>query len=199
MLDQLAELEPEALDLHGLAVSVQQGDKQVYGVIYRQLFDKLLGFFLLRVANRAVAEDLTSETFFVALERIHQYRGPNFEHWFFAIARSKMLNAFNKARKEVAWGDTRQLLINTPGVTVLSSPEEVLEHNERMLAYNALLRRLAWALRGLTPGQLECIRLRFFEGLEHSEVALRMGRKANATAALQFRGVQALADTLYAS
>lgn len=188
MLDQLTEeLKPETLELHELAVRVQQGDMQAFGTIYRLLSKKLLGYLCSHVRNKCQAEDLMSETFAIVLEKIGQYRGPHFQGWVFSIARNRVIKWAHATKREDVAGDTRRIEITD--VSVAANPEQVLD-------YNLLMVDLAAALRTLTPYQWQCLFLYFFEERSLTDIAAIMSRSNNTVAALKYRALKTLTEAL---
>ena len=55
-------------------IEAAQKDKCEFVHLYDAHFDAIYRFLLSRVADRQLAEDLTSDTFMIALERIDKYR-----------------------------------------------------------------------------------------------------------------------------
>jgi RNA polymerase sigma-70 factor, ECF subfamily len=178
-----------------LVYAAQMGDALAFGELYDRYVDAVYRYVLFRVDDRAVAEDLTSETFARALRRISSvsYQGRDVGAWFMTIARNLVLDHVKSSRyrREVITADVGDTPGRPAGVAagVTSSPEnEVIA-----AATNAELMR---CVAKLNPDQRECIMLRFMQGLSVAETADLMGRKENAIKALQHRAVRRLAQLL---
>ncbi len=137
--------------------------------------------------DRALAEDLTSETFLRALRRIHSFswQGKDIAAWFITIARNLVADHVKSARFrfEVTTADLRDAdrSIDAPDNEVLDR-----ERDDRLLC----------AIRGLRPSQAECLALRFLQGLTLAETARVLGRSEGAVKQLQLRAIRALRDVL---
>jgi len=173
-----------------LVRAAQAGDAQAFGDLYDRYVDTVFRYLLLRVGDRPLAEDLTSETFLRALRRISSvsYQGRDVGAWFVTIARNLLLDHFKSSRYrlEVPTQDVpeRGRQANLPG-----GPE----HEVLAAATSAQLMK---CVEMLNPDQRECIRLRFMQGLSVAETAALMGRNEGAVKALQHRAVRRLAQLL---
>lgn len=68
-----------------------------------QYADQMLGYTVVRVANRDIAKDLVQETFFVALRSKDNYRGEISEkNWLYLILRSRILDHYKKKKEVLA-------------------------------------------------------------------------------------------------
>ena len=65
------------------------GDREAFGQLYDAYVDTVHRYLFVRVGQRALAEDLTSETFLRALRRIDSFtwQGKDIAAWFITIAR----------------------------------------------------------------------------------------------------------------
>lgn len=175
------------VDVWELVRRAQAGDPEGFGRLYDRYVGVVFRYLLPRVADRATAEDLTSETFVRALRRIDTLsaQGRDVGAWLVTIARNLVLDHLKSGRYrlEVSTADMREVDQATDG------PEE------------AVLRRLASAevlagVQQLSADQRECLVLRFLHQLSVAETAAVMGRKDGAVKALQHRAVRRLAALL---
>lgn len=170
-----------------LVEAAQSGDTFSFGCLYDRYVDVVYRYVLVRLGDRALAEDVTSETFLRAFRRIHSitYQGRDVGAWFITIARNLVLDHLKSSRfrLEVSTADPDE------GPEVVSGPEsQVLANLTRI----ELLR----CVQLLGDDQRECIVLRFLQGLSVSETAEVMGRNQGAIKALQHRAVRRLAQLL---
>ncbi|WP_091108917.1 sigma-70 family RNA polymerase sigma factor [Geodermatophilus dictyosporus] len=189
--EDLAALEEERpadrVDVWRLVRRAQDGDAEAFGQLYDHYVTLVYRFVLLRVGDRAQAEDFTSETFVRALRRIDSlsFQGRDVGAWLVTIARNIVRDHVKSSRfrLEVSTADMRDADRATDG------PEDAVVArltNEQLLA----------CIRQLGREQQECISLRFLQGLSVSETAAAMGKKDGAVKALQHRAVRRLAGLL---
>ncbi len=184
-----------------LVVRAQRGDREAFGELYQLYSDTVFRFIYFRVGNRALAEDLTSETFVRALKRIGSFtwQGRDLGAWLTTIARNLIADHFKcgRSRLEFLTGDGRvdadgeRLDSPVDGVDLSAEgrPESVVVDHITNVA-------LLSAVKQLNPEQQECIVYRFLKDLSVEETALAMGKNVGATKALQYRAVRALGRLL---
>ncbi len=170
-----------------LVAAAQAGDAEAFGQLYDRYVTTVYRYVLHRVGDRALAEDLTSETFVRALRRLDSlsFQGRDVGAWLVTIARNLVRDHVKSSRHrlEVATADVRDADRATDG------PED------------AVLQGLATAellacVQQLGSEQQECITLRFLHGLSVAETAAAMGKGDGAVKALQHRAVRKLAALL---
>jgi RNA polymerase sigma-70 factor (ECF subfamily) len=172
-----------------IVTRAQAGDAEAFGELYDRYVDVVYRYVQYRVANAALAEDLTSETFVRALRRLSSYtwQGRDFGAWLVTIARNLIADHFKSGRYrlELATSD----LVEAGADRSEDGPErEVLAGitNEILLA----------AVAQLGAEQQECISLRFLQGMSVAETAQIMGKNEGAIKALQYRAVKSLSRLL---
>jgi RNA polymerase sigma-70 factor (ECF subfamily) len=166
-----------------LIEAAQAGDRDAYGQLYTRYAPGVSRFVESRLRDRALAEDLTSETFARALRRIDSvsYQGRDAGAWFTTIARNLILDHVKSSRvqretfaAEVADAAAEQ-----------DSPEQAVIRQD---AAADVQRRVG----ALPTDQQECLRLRYLQELSVAETAAAMGRNENAVKALAHRGLEGL-------
>jgi RNA polymerase sigma-70 factor (ECF subfamily) len=184
---EFAPPEPDGVDVWGLVRAAQAGDAEAFGRLYDHYVTMIHRYVYHRVGDRAMAEDVTSETFVRALRRIDSlsFQGRDVGAWLVTIARNIIRDHVKSSRYrlEVTTADMRDADRATDG------PEDaVVQHltNEQLLI----------CVQQLNAEQQECIVLRFLHGLSVAETAAIMGKKDGAIKALQHRAVRRLAALL---
>ncbi|WP_086822015.1 sigma-70 family RNA polymerase sigma factor [Allokutzneria sp. NRRL B-24872] len=174
-------------DVWRLVAAAQDGDVAAFGELYDRYVDVVYRYVLFRLGDRALAEDVTSETFLRALRRIGSvsYQGRDVGAWFITIARNLVLDHVKSSRYRfevptAELGETRE---------EHAGPEQSVVRD----ATNAEVLR---CVDKLNTDQRECIVLRFLHGLSVAETAEAMGRNEGAVKALQHRAVRKLAELL---
>ncbi|RZQ64301.1 sigma-70 family RNA polymerase sigma factor [Amycolatopsis suaedae] len=177
-----------------LVHAAQAGDTAAFGQLYDRYVHVVYRYVLLRLGDRDLAEDVTSETFLRALRRITSvsYQGRDVGAWFITIARNLVLDHVKSSRfrlevvtDEVAESGT----FAGPSVAPPAGPEQQVLSR----ATNSELLR---CIAELGQDQRECIVLRFMQGLSVAETAAVMRRNEGAVKALQHRAVRRLAQLL---
>jgi RNA polymerase sigma-70 factor (TIGR02952 family) len=175
------------VDVWALVRRAQDGDAEAFGELYDHYVTMVHRYVYARVGDRALAEDVTSETFVRALRRIDSlsFQGRDVGAWLVTIARNIVRDHVKSSRfrLEVATADMRDADRATDG------PEDAV------VAY-LTNQQLLECVKQLGSEQQECIVLRFLHGLSVSETAAIMGKKDGAIKALQHRAVRRLAGLL---
>jgi RNA polymerase sigma-70 factor, ECF subfamily len=96
-----------------------QKDMAQFVVLCDRCVQRVYRFLLARTANIAEAEDLTSQTFLTAMEKLPSYRSNgHFMAWLLTIARNKQVDHFRKYQRRVVveldenFAESHQDLIN---------------------------------------------------------------------------------------
>jgi len=163
---------PEPLDEQAL-VEAAQADPARFLDLYELHFHRVWAYVIRRAANRAEAEDVTSEVFRRALENLPGYEwvGTPFAAWLFRIAANALAHRWEKAGRES--GDP---------------PPEVAEPDEQLER-----RAMVFQLVGRLPDvQRRVIELRYVEEKSLHEVAQELGKTEGAVKQLQRRALENL-------
>jgi RNA polymerase sigma-70 factor (ECF subfamily) len=177
----------EASRLIALVELARGGDSEAFGMLYDHYNASVYRFIYYRVGSVALAEDLTSETFFRALRSMSSFKwqGKDFGAWLMTIARNLTADHYKagRTRLEFATEDmgAHDSATDGPENAVLAS-----------LTNEALLQ----ALGELPTEQQECLIMRFLQGLSIAETAKVLGRSDGAVKQLQLRGVRNLAKLM---
>jgi len=168
-------------DEQNLVNRAQHGDKEAFTELYEAYFDKLYRYVLVRIGNKAEAEDMTQQVFVKAYKSISSFRwkGVPFSAWLFRIAHNLVVDFYRKESKRPAVPLEESLLVSD------EDPRQVIE--QRMD-----IERVMTATRKLTAAQREVVSLRFAGGLAIAEVARTMGKSEGAVKALQHSAIAAL-------
>lgn len=159
-----------------------QGDPESFAQLYLIYCDRIHRFVLFRVGDEQIAEDLTSQTFLKAWEKLgnYQMRGLPFGAWLFRIARNIVFDHYRNFRETVELEAGLEMKAD-PAANVVEVAEKHLEAD-----------LVQAALRRLTDDQRRVLTLKFNDGLSTTEVAQVMGKRCGAVRALQMRGLQSL-------
>jgi RNA polymerase sigma-70 factor (ECF subfamily) len=147
------------------------------GLALLELYDAALpevyGYLLSRCGQRAVAEDLTAETFLAAVDACRRLAPPELSvAWLIGVARHKLADHWRSAAREER------------GLRVLSG-ERVELDDPWDLRLDVMLAREVLAELG--PHHRAVLTLRYLDGLPVAEVAEYLDRTVHATEALLVR------------
>lgn len=144
--------------------------------LYETALPQVYGYLLRRCGRRALAEDLTADTFLAAVDAVRQDRPPPLSTgWLIGIARHKLVDHWRRQAREdrslTAVGDdpTHQPEVDDPWDTKLDS----LRAHE--------------TLQLLAPQHRAALTLRYLDDLPVADVANALERTLHATEALLVR------------
>jgi len=177
----------ESARMLALVERAQDGDGDAFGRLYDTYVDTVYRYIYYRVSSKALAEDLTQETFLRALRRISTFtwQGRDFGAWLVTIARNLVADHFKSSRHR----------LEVPTGEMLDSDEHEPSPEDSVLAYLSN-RALLDAVKQLNSQQQECVTLRFLHGLSVAETAQIMGKNDGAIKTLQYRAIRTLARLL---
>ncbi len=165
-------------------------DPEAFGRLFETHYDRILTYTYRSTLDFAVAEELTSNTFFKALRGLPRYRRKvPFAAWLYRIAINEVRMHWRSQRRRRTTaldpGSLEQLertYFESPGV------EAEEERREKMRAYARLHELIA-----LLPKRYRSvILLRFFEGLSYETMAHVLGRRIGTVKSLAHRGLRRL-------
>ena len=159
----------------------RQGDKDAVAQLFEANFDKIYKYIAFKVGNRADAEDLTQQTFLLALKSISSYRWHDvpFAAWLFRIAHNQMVDHFRKESK------SKRVAMDEANMPSTLDPAALAEQEMTMS-------ELMEACKQLTEAQQEVIHLRFISELSIAETAQVMNKSEGAVKVLQHDAVAKL-------
>jgi RNA polymerase sigma-70 factor, ECF subfamily len=173
-----------------LVSAAQRGDREAFGRLYGRYVGPVSRFLTARVPDRALAEDLTSETFLRALRRIDSVheQGRDVGAWFTTIARNLILDHAKSSRHRLEQ-TTAEVPEHPTTAAAVSDPEQTVIQRDTA-------EQLRCCVAQLTPDQRECIRLRFFQDLSSAQTAAAMGRSELAVRGLRHRALAHLREAM---
>jgi RNA polymerase sigma-70 factor (ECF subfamily) len=154
----LDELSSERAAEVELVRRAQQNPDQ-FARLYDRYIQRIYRFLLARTANPVEAEDLTSQTFLTAVERIGEYNPDgHFSAWLFRIAFNKQIDHFRKKQRHADVeldenlsfqdGDILNHIIHNERQSILRQKMAELPENERELIHLRLVARMSYAEMG---------------------------------------------------
>jgi RNA polymerase sigma-70 factor (ECF subfamily) len=139
--------------------------------LYDRALPEVYGYLLSRCGQRAVAEDLTSETFLAAVRAEADGGGPTTVPWLIGTARHKLVDHWRRLER-----DERGLRLADGGQDAEDPWDDELDTLRAMQV-----------LAGLSPAHRAALTLRYLDDLPVPRVAALLGRTLHATEALLVR------------
>lgn len=169
-----------------------QKDPQAFGAIFDTYYEPIFGYVLKRVGNVHASQDIVSETFFKALDRLWQFRWRNISisSWLYKIATNEVNQYFRKNKRDIQSLDT--LLeegYEFQGETNLL--EEAVEQ-ERELEKAEEWQEIRGRIEKLPEKYQEVLTLRYFEDKKIAEIAEILGKKEGTVKSLLSRAMAKL-------
>ncbi|MPZ24667.1 MAG: sigma-70 family RNA polymerase sigma factor [Dehalococcoidia bacterium] len=167
---------PTADEQRQFVDAARSGDREAWGQLFRDNFQSLYRYAVVRVGDHHAAEEIAAQVFEEAYRGIggFRYRGVSVRSWLFAIARN--LTADHLRRRS-----------RTPTTGISSEPAAMDQ-----LAEVGVRTDVIRALRQLTEDQQHVIVLRFMHDMSLGETGHVLGKSSMAVSALQARALTQL-------
>ncbi|MBS3742162.1 MAG: sigma-70 family RNA polymerase sigma factor [Candidatus Cloacimonetes bacterium] len=161
-------METKEINLEKKAIKKAKRDRDAFDFLYRKYFSRINNFVFHRVKDKDVKDEIVSNTFFKAMNKIdtfelEQYQENTFSAWLFRIAISEIGNFFRTEKKH-------------------RKVKKAIHHNQhdgkeinRQIDFETVCKKL----RNLSEYEQNLITLRFFEKLKHKEIANILQQKTN--------------------
>ncbi|MFH1375794.1 MAG: sigma-70 family RNA polymerase sigma factor [Patescibacteria group bacterium] len=143
---------------------VQSGETEIFSELYEAYVRKIYAFIFYKTHHRESAEDLSSQTFLKALNKINSFdqEKGTFQAWLYQIARNGVTDHYRSLK----------ISSNIEDVWDLSSGDDVA----RDASVRDQLAEVQGALQRFSPAQREIVILRVWEGLHYAEIAEIVGK-----------------------
>jgi RNA polymerase sigma-70 factor (ECF subfamily) len=168
-------------------------DPSNFGPIFDAYYSAIFSYSLRRVANQAIAQDITAETFYKALTNIHKFKwqGISISHWLYRIATNELRMYFRKNKYQ---SHSLNLMSERVGFELIDEQNLANEVDELQtrLERNQEFLRAQKLLVTLPVKYQEVIALRFAENKKLSEIANILEKKEGTVKSLLSRGLRML-------
>jgi RNA polymerase sigma-70 factor (ECF subfamily) len=157
--------EPELKRGRWIVAIAESRDRDAFARLFEHYAPKLKAFLMRRGATAEIAEDLVQEVLLNVWRKAAQFDPARADAsaWIYAMARNVRIDLVRRQRRAEAYAKSEALFENDA-----DWPEDPAVVSER----EKLVRS---AMTGLSTDQIEVVRLSFFEGWPHSEIAERLG------------------------
>ena len=143
-----------------LVEKCQSWDLKHFGTLYDRYIDKIYKFIYIKTNNREIAEDITSDVFCSALNKISSVstdEDSNFKAWIYKVAFNKVKDFYKTKKEEVSIEDFF-------GIKIEEDIAENIDNKDKVKkVFNFL-----WTIK---EEQREIIILRIWEDLSYKEIS----------------------------
>ncbi|MGH2355482.1 MAG: sigma-70 family RNA polymerase sigma factor [Chloroflexota bacterium] len=172
--------------IQALVRRAQAGDTAAFAQLYDLYSRKIHSYLRYHLNGRAeLAEDLASDVFLKALEKLHSYQfsGVPFSAWLYRIAHNHLIDYLRALPKKQG--------VSLDECTGVDDPSA-----ERALDQTLNHQQLAGALEGLTDEQRQVIVYRFMQDRSIADTARLMDKNEDAVKQLQVRALRNMRRSL---
>lgn len=143
---------------------VKSGELDQFGRLYDLYIKKIYNFIYYKTMHKETAEDLTSQTFFKAMERINQFDGNKgtFSSWIYKIARNTVIDHYRTKKPQTNIEDFW-------GISDDSDTEKDIDISQK-------LEQVKKYLENFKPDQREIVIMRLWDQLSYQEIAEITGK-----------------------
>lgn len=171
----------------------KNGDNFYFEKIYRHFFSKIYRYISLRILNKDIAEDLTSEVFIRVYRNLNKVNlnAITIKVWIYKIARNLIIDYFRSSQNRINMKSFDEYLEKDKEIESLDSA--LVDQGENFL--NGMLfknEKLINALNSLPEMQREIIFLRYAEEMDFKSISLILNKREIALRALKFRALENL-------
>jgi len=149
-------------------VAAAKVDKTKFVALYDLYFDAIYRYLLTRLGEVGLAEDLTAETFLIALNKLDGYTwtGKPFIAWLYKIALNELRQHFRSKKSEMAYKEKMQQFDWSADAADHSLKTEELQEER---AQDIL--QVSVAFTALKVRDQDVLTLRYFEELSYEDIA----------------------------
>jgi RNA polymerase sigma-70 factor (ECF subfamily) len=157
--------EPELRRCSWIVAIATNRDREAFAKLFDYYAPRLKAFLMRRGAAAEIAEDLVQDVLLNVWRKAAQFDPARADAsaWIYAMARNVRIDLARRQRRAEAYVKSE-----APFENDIDWPEDAAIVSEREKMVRA-------AMAGLSTEQTEVVRLSFFEGIPHSEIAERLG------------------------
>jgi RNA polymerase sigma-70 factor (ECF subfamily) len=178
-------------ELEKKLVEESRNNPEVFGKIFEEYYPAIFRYCLHRTANTEVSNDITSETFYKALNKLGSFKwtGVPFSAWLYRIAGNEIIDYFRHRKYEPGSYDDAEREFNLPDRADHQNIEkELIESQEKVEAAEKFIRAKE-AIYRLPVKYQEVLVLRFLEDRKILEICDILGKGEGTVKSLISRGL----------
>lgn len=163
-----------------LVKKAQKGDSKAFGNLYDKYLPSIYRFIILKIGNRADAEDLSHQVFLNAWQGIHNYefQGFPFSSWLYRIANNSVIDFWRTKKNPL---------------NIETIPEDSLKDDPRMdlaLDKKMDIETIKKAISKLEGDQQDIVIMKFVNELSNKEIAQILNKTEGTIRVIQHRALK---------
>jgi RNA polymerase sigma-70 factor (ECF subfamily) len=176
-----------------LVEGIRKAEEACFNELYARYFQRIYNFTVVRIRNRADAEEVVQETFAAVFRSVGAFRGESqLLTWIFGVARNTINNHLRRIRAEGERLGAVDAEALQPAASIGScGPDE-------QLVLRRYVRTIQDQLASVSEWQVDVFRFRHEDNLSIREIAKRTGRTADAVRSSLYRVKRLLVDAIEA-
>lgn len=165
----------------------KNGEEESFGRLYDHYISPIYRFIMVKVNNKAEAQDLVHEVFLSAWQNLknYQHKGHPFSSWLYQIARNKVIDHYRTKKIHTSFENLDEDILQVVGVAE-SRLDRILN-----------LEKVKEAIARLSPEQQDVVIMKFVEDLSNEEIAKALNKSEGAIRLLQHRAINNLKTILW--
>ena len=169
-----------------------QHDREAFGELYELHYSRIFNYALKRTASVQLAMDITSNTFFKAMNQIKKFRWREipFSAWLYKIASNEINDHYRSGNRRMV-----SLEEVAPMLDAREFSDEIVEAEEQMSQHEEFL-HLHKKLSELPEKYQEVITLKYFEKKKIKDIVKILGKKEGTVKSLLHRGLERLKENM---
>lgn len=176
-----------------LLIEEARRDPDKFGILFDRYYQPIFNYCLRRVADVAVAQDVSSEVFYKAYKKLWQFqwKGLPFVAWLYRIANNEIKSYYRKGKRIVVSVEELREESGYEPADMADVEAELVEAEEKLLRYGKFL-EVKKEIGKLDYKYQEVLHLRFFENLKIREIGEVLGKSPGTVKSLVSRGLSRL-------
>lgn len=170
----------------------KNGDVKAFNYLYKKYKIAVYGYFLKKVNNKSVAEDLTQEAFLKLYNNFSRFDESKYKFYTFLLANTKQVYIDHVKKSNTYQGKFENDV--TSIVELTENESEPYDIDEEMLEED--IKALRELINGLCDSQRIAIEMIYFENKSYKEVAERMGKTELSVKSIVYRAKKNLRQNM---
>lgn len=165
-----------------LIKKAQKGDNQAFGELYDQYLPAIYRFIVIKVGNKADAEDISHQVFLNAWQKMPKYKhqGFPFSSWLYRIAHNAVIDFYRTSKHHID-------IDSVPEDSFSETPETDKKIDDLMQT-----RIVKDAIKELNEDEQNVIIMKFVNELSNKEIAASLEKSEGAVRVMQHRALKQL-------
>ena len=162
----------------------RKGNQEAFGKVYDYMVGKIYKFIYFKTYHKETAEDLTSQTFMKALNKIHLFNNKKgkFSSWIYRIARNQVIDYYR----------TRRHTVDIQDIWDIAGSENV----EIDIQNKHQMEEVRDYLQQLKPEQRDIVIMRVWQELSYKEISEILGKTESSCKMVFSRAISRLGEAV---